>query len=111
MRDSELGDSALQLIEDFAEVVGARFASEPLGGANGTQGEAAAAAGIVAKLEGVVVADRGDDVLAVGVSYAVGSDGDFNARANRLDDFLERDGGAGGGVELGGVVGLVDGEA
>ena len=54
--------------------------------------------------------DCGDNMLALGVSHAVRDDLDFAARPRRLDDLAQRDGGAGGRVELGGVVGFGDGE-
>jgi hypothetical protein len=64
----------------------------------------------VAEFESVVGAGGGDDVLAFGVAHAVRGDFDVRAGLGGFDDLLQRDGGAGGGVELGLVMGLGDGE-
>ena len=47
---------------------------EPLGGADGAEGEAAAAVRVVAEFEDIVGAGGGDDVFAFGVAYAVRGD-------------------------------------
>ena len=42
-------------------------------------------------LEHVVLAAGGDNVLAVGVAHPVRGDGNLDAGADSLDDFLERE--------------------
>jgi len=84
-----------QLIANFAEVPRAGFANDPLGGADSALCKAAAAVGVVANLKRINLAGRCDHVLALGVAYAVRFNFDFDARANRLNDFAQRDGGAG----------------
>ncbi len=64
----------------------------------------------MAELEHVVFAAGGDDVLSLGVADAVRGDGNLDARVGGLDDFLERERGAGRGIKLGGVVSFADGE-
>ena len=58
----------LQSVEYLAELPDAGLVGEPFGGADGADGKAAAAVGVVAEFEDVVFALRGDDVLAVGVA-------------------------------------------
>jgi hypothetical protein len=65
----------------------------------------------VTQLDRIVCADRGDDVLALGVADAVRGDIDPCVGQPFPNDLSQGDGGAGGSVELGGVVGLVDVEA
>ena len=65
---------------------------------------------VVLQLQHVVLAAGGDDVLSLGVADAMRGDGDFDAGVGGLNDFLERERGAGRGVELGSVVGFADGE-
>jgi len=89
-----------QLIANFAEVPRAGFTGDPLGCADGAQCEAAAAVGVVANLKRINLAGCGDNVLALGVAYAVRSDRDINARTNRLNDLAQSDGGAEGASSL-----------
>ena len=108
---SEQRNVQLELTEDFAELPGAGFAGKPLGSADGAQRKAAAACGIVAELERVVLALRGHNVLALGVADAVRGDGNLDAGVRGENDLFQGERRAGGRVELGGVVGFVDGEA
>ena len=71
----------LQLIEDIAEVVGAGVIGQPLGSADGAQGQAAAVLDFMADFERVALAHCPDNVFALGIAYAMGCDKDLRIGA------------------------------
>src|SRR5579863_2428717 len=112
LRSETWGTQVLQLVGDFAEVPDAGgLMGEPFSGAHGPQGEAAAGVGFVAEFEDVDIGRCRHHVFALGVADAVRGDFDFSTGLDGLNDFAQGDGGAGRGVDLGGVVDLGDGES
>ncbi len=88
--------------------------SDPLGSSHGALGQAAAVLDLMANFDSVSIADGRDNMFSLGVAHAVGGNEDLCRRtcpgSGGLDDLAQRDGGAGGRVELRDVMSLVNGE-
>ena len=98
----------LELVEDIAEFPDAGFSGDPFCGTDCADGEAFAAMRRVAEFESVGGTGGSDNVFAFGIANAVGGDLNLCAGVGGLENLAQRDGGAGGGVELGSVVGFSD---
>uniref|UniRef100_E6QHL0 Uncharacterized protein n=1 Tax=mine drainage metagenome TaxID=410659 RepID=E6QHL0_9ZZZZ len=96
---------------DFAELPCAGFSDNPLGGEDCAESEAASVEGFVTQFDQVALAACGDDVDAADLADAVSGDVDLGFGMGFEQDVAEGERGAGGGIELGGVVGFGDGEA
>src|SRR5581483_996310 len=106
-RTAENFTVGLELLPDFAEVVEALSDGDPLGGAHGALGEAAAILGIVAKIDVVIAGVEGQLVHADDLSFAKGDDLQLRV-ACLLHDFLKGERSAGWRIFLVGVVALED---
>src|SRR5512147_1097459 len=96
-----------QLIEDTGEIVETLLAGDPLGGADGAEGEAATVLGVVREQDAVFGRVEEDDVHADGFAFAHRRDLELLS-GGALHHFLDHDGGAGGCVLLVDVMTLHD---